>query len=199
QDRADRQEGSYDKAARRGWGNVARRGAGVLSEPSDRSAAGQWRAAVARAREEDWEPEVWVEEAQEEDAEPRKRAGQHQRPGPPRRGRTGDAGWTASPSPSRSPSASATPSPQSRPRQRIPRGVAEELSAAVGAKRAASVVERLADANRAYERDRFQDARRILKPLAEEAPQVAAVRHLLGLTSYQMGRWREAIRELEAH
>jgi tetratricopeptide (TPR) repeat protein len=68
----------------------------------------------------------------------------------------------------------------------------------VGARQAAKAERRLAEAVRAYERDRYQDARRILKPLAASAPDAAAVRELHGLTLYRMGRWADAIRELEA-
>jgi tetratricopeptide (TPR) repeat protein len=51
---------------------------------------------------------------------------------------------------------------------------------------------------RAYERDRYQDARRLLRPMAEAAPDAPAVRELLGLTLYRMNRWTEALKELEA-
>lgn len=51
---------------------------------------------------------------------------------------------------------------------------------------------------RAFERDRFREAQRLLGDLAEEAPAVAAVRELHGLTLYHLARWAEARRELEA-
>ncbi|MDQ3147259.1 MAG: tetratricopeptide repeat protein, partial [Actinomycetota bacterium] len=57
---------------------------------------------------------------------------------------------------------------------------------------------RLAEAVEAYEHGRFRDARRLLRNLAERVPGSAAVRELHGLTLYQLGRWREAIRELDA-
>jgi tetratricopeptide (TPR) repeat protein len=57
---------------------------------------------------------------------------------------------------------------------------------------------RLAEATKAYERDRFVDARKILKPLADRAPGSPAVRELYGLTLYRMGNWKLAINELEA-
>lgn len=50
-----------------------------------------------------------------------------------------------------------------------------------------------------YERDRLDDARRILKSLCDEAPASAAVRELYGLTLYRMGRWREALGQLAAY
>lgn len=79
----------------------------------------------------------------------------------------------------------------------VPDDVRAELSSALG-RRAAALEPRLAEAVRAYEGDRYQEARRALKAVAGAAPDVGAVRELLGLTLYRMGRWREAIRELEA-
>jgi tetratricopeptide (TPR) repeat protein len=59
------------------------------------------------------------------------------------------------------------------------------------------VQDRLQDAAGAYERERYRDALRIVSPLAERAPGSAAIRELLGLTLYRLGRWRGAIKELE--
>jgi tetratricopeptide (TPR) repeat protein len=56
----------------------------------------------------------------------------------------------------------------------------------------------LKDAARAFERERYQDARKLLRRLAERAPGVAAVRELYGLTLYRMGSYRLAAKELEA-
>jgi tetratricopeptide (TPR) repeat protein len=50
----------------------------------------------------------------------------------------------------------------------------------------------------AYERNRFTDALRAIKPVADEAPGVAAVRELAGLAAYRAGRWRSAAAHLEA-
>jgi tetratricopeptide (TPR) repeat protein len=61
------------------------------------------------------------------------------------------------------------------------------------------LVERAESAYGAYERGRYQDALRAIKPVAEETPSVAAVRELTGLAAYRSGKWREAIRHLEAH
>jgi tetratricopeptide (TPR) repeat protein len=60
------------------------------------------------------------------------------------------------------------------------------------------LVERAESAYGAYERGRFQDALRAIKPVAEEAPGVAAVRELTGLAAYRSGKWREASRHLVA-
>jgi tetratricopeptide (TPR) repeat protein len=96
----------------------------------------------------------------------------------------------------------ATPSPspagRSRVRKRVPQEIASEIEKEAGARRSGRLVDRLADATRAYERERYRDARSILRPLAEEAPGSAAVRELLGLTEYRLGHWRDASRQLEA-
>jgi tetratricopeptide (TPR) repeat protein len=59
-------------------------------------------------------------------------------------------------------------------------------------------VERAQAAYTAYERGRYQEALRTIKPVADEAPAVAAVRELAGFAAYRSGRWREALRHLEA-
>lgn len=73
-----------------------------------------------------------------------------------------------------------------------------ELVKALGASRGARANERLRDAAHAFERERYPDARALLKPLAEQAPQAATVRELLGLTYYRLGQWKNAVVELEA-
>ena len=82
---------------------------------------------------------------------------------------------------------------------KVPAELADELERAVGAKQAAKLGERLANARRAFERERYQDARLLLVPVAQEAPEVAAVRELLGLTLYRLERWKAAAAELEAY
>lgn len=58
--------------------------------------------------------------------------------------------------------------------------------------------ERMRDAARAFERERFEEARDLLRPVAAKAPQAAVVRELLGLSYYRLGRWKKAASELEA-
>lgn len=72
------------------------------------------------------------------------------------------------------------------------------LKRAIGAKSLDRVEERIKDASRDFRRERFEQARRILKPLAESAPTAESVRELLGLTYYRLGRWKLAVAELEA-
>jgi tetratricopeptide (TPR) repeat protein len=73
-----------------------------------------------------------------------------------------------------------------------------ELRRLVGAKRAAVLSERVATAAGAFSRERYPDALRMLRPIAEEVPQSAVVRELYGLTLYRLGRYRLAAAELEA-
>lgn len=95
----------------------------------------------------------------------------------------------------------AAPSAPRRPvrqDERVDAGdVVGDLARDVGPSHAPKLAERLADAGRAFARERYQDARRILRPLAGRAPGSAAVRELHGLTLYRLGRWRDAVRELE--
>ncbi|MEI7623519.1 MAG: tetratricopeptide repeat protein [Actinomycetes bacterium] len=76
--------------------------------------------------------------------------------------------------------------------------VREQLSRAVGTARTERVERRLAEAAEHFEAERFGDAARILKKLVDEAPTVAAVHELYGLTLYRQEKWKQAARELEA-
>lgn len=87
-----------------------------------------------------------------------------------------------------------------RPKRKpaLPDEVVDELVRVVGSRRAPKLSERLDGARRSFERERYEEARRILNLLAKEAPSAAAVRELLGLTFYRLGKWRQAAAELEA-
>jgi tetratricopeptide (TPR) repeat protein len=76
--------------------------------------------------------------------------------------------------------------------------VVEELAGAIGKAKAARVADRLAAAARAYERDRYPEALRITRELVDRVPESAAARELHGLVCYRLGRWREAVRHLDA-
>ena len=73
-----------------------------------------------------------------------------------------------------------------------------ELRSTVDRDQSGRVARRLSEAVEAYERDRYEDALRTLRPIAKLAPTSPTVRELLGLTLYRLGKWRPAIRELEA-
>ena len=80
----------------------------------------------------------------------------------------------------------------------LPDDIRDELTGAAGRARGAKLAERLAAAARAYARDRYPEAQRLTKSLVTEVPGSASARELHGLVSYRMGRYREAVRHLEA-
>jgi Tetratricopeptide repeat len=101
--------------------------------------------------------------------------------------------------------------PSDRPRRTASTGAADadtdadvqgtsagDLHKAVAPDRLARFEARLHEADAAFRRDRFEEARRILRPLANQAPRASSVRELYGLTLYRLGRWAQAARELEA-
>jgi tetratricopeptide (TPR) repeat protein len=88
---------------------------------------------------------------------------------------------------------------RSRDRRRpVDAATAASIEDLVGAQRGARLNERLVAAATALERNRLDEAQRIIRPLVDELPQVAAVRRISGLTAYRLGRWRRAVEELEA-
>lgn len=118
---------------------------------------------------ETWEPEIWIDE--------------------------GDVRGTAAGAVGRG------RKPARRPATPVEEGALEpdpSVRRAVPGARLERFEQRLKDASRAFRRERFDEARRILRPLAEQAPTAETVRELLGLTYYRLGRWKLAISELEA-
>jgi tetratricopeptide (TPR) repeat protein len=174
-----------------------------------------WRDTAAKAgdRPERWEPEeVWIVEPESgadrdgwddgvRQARPGgtgRKAGTRGGSGAPQRvGRAGTEPQAveehATTAPARDPKAA------SGHRRNIPQPVVAELASAAGNQRGAKLAGRLADATHAYERERYQEARRILRPLAEEVPDAVAVQELYGLVLYRMGQWVMAARHLEVY
>ena len=72
------------------------------------------------------------------------------------------------------------------------------LVRALGEAKGGRAAGRLDQAARAFRTERFEDALRLLAPLARDAPEVAEVRELHGLVLYRLGRFEAATRELEA-
>ncbi|HKY67119.1 MAG TPA: tetratricopeptide repeat protein, partial [Acidimicrobiales bacterium] len=101
---------------------------------------------------------------------------------------------------SRGPVEDETPPPGGRSARKTSgaEGSDDELRKAVGPTRVARFEGRLKEASDAFRRERYDEARRILRPLAEQAPGASSVRELYGLTLYRLGRWAQAKRELEA-
>jgi tetratricopeptide (TPR) repeat protein len=164
---------------------VARRGAQEVTRPDDDtrvSASEVWRQAVAKADEgKVWEPdETWILEPEEE-AEPAPPKASGPKAPRPRDLATGREG---------------TPSPGGF-RKKLPKPVVEELSQAAGTDRGAKLANRIADATYAYEKERYLEARRTLRALAEEVPTSATVRELYGLVLYRTGQWAAAAKQLQ--
>ena len=131
---------------------------------------------------EPWEPEeVWISEPVEET--PHRQQALRAEPGRQRDLATGREGVAA---------------PGGR-RRTVPRQVVDELSSSAGPLRGAKLATRIADASYAFERERYQEARRILRALIEEAPNSPAARELNGLVLYRTGQWSAAAKEFERY
>ena len=178
--RADARAKDDEKGKGAGWGGVARKGAGRLRDASGPGnppsrASEAFRAAAGPQT---WEPEVWIDEGEVRDEARGAVARGRDEPPAGTRGRSRRRGQTTS-----------------------EEGVDvsdASLRQAAGPARADRFEDRLRDASRAFRRDRFEEARKILRPLAEAAPTAVPVRELLGLTYYRLGRWKQAVAELEA-
>ncbi len=83
-------------------------------------------------------------------------------------------------------------------RRSVPRRVVDEVTATAGKAKGEKLAARLADATYSYEKERYGDALRVLRPLAAEVPGSAAVRELFGLALYRSGQWVQAATQLEA-
>lgn len=90
-----------------------------------------------------------------------------------------------------------TEAPKRRALKPLDPEVAAELTEALGAQRGARLTERLAQASEALDRERFQEARRIATAIAKEAPSVSAAHELVGLASYRLGLYKQAVSALE--
>lgn len=75
---------------------------------------------------------------------------------------------------------------------------AEELVPLVGARRAPRLARAATEAATAFAEERYGEARRLLRPVVEEAPAWPSGRELSGLILYRLGRYRAAAKELEA-
>ena len=82
-------------------------------------------------------------------------------------------------------------------RRRRSTEAADELARVAG-RNAKSAQDQLARAAEAYAAGRERDAARLLRPLRDAYPDVAAVRELLGLVQYRLGNYPAATKELIA-
>jgi len=163
----------------RAWGGLARRGAG-------RAAAGDYTPHPTTAKEatesagDAWVPDEWIDEGELRDEA------------------TGAVDRSRSAAGRRQSTSSRRDDTGETPPVRDDAGGGDDVRRAVPPNRLARFEARLDDASDAFRRERYEDARRTLKPLAEQAAGAASVRELYGLTLYRLGRWAQAQRELEA-
>ena len=68
----------------------------------------------------------------------------------------------------------------------------------LGEKKGKRMHRRLVAASKAFEAERFDDARAELVPVVADAPKLVEGRELMGLARYRLGQWKFAIEELEA-
>ncbi len=113
-------------------------------------------------------------------------------PPPPSRGR-GDEEWVRDERPGRVERADEVVDVGPKPEVDV-----AEFESLVTSRRAKTLAGRVAEAADHYAHERYVDARRLLRPIAEEVPGSATVRELYGLTQYCLGNWNEAARQLEA-
>jgi len=75
--------------------------------------------------------------------------------------------------------------------------VVEEFEKKIGSRGSARAIKRYEAALQAFEAHRYEDARKILNPMAKEYSDVSAVHEMLGLCLYRAGQWKRALDELE--
>jgi tetratricopeptide (TPR) repeat protein len=152
------------------WGSLARRGAGRVKDGGPAQASEAWREAVEDA--------LGAPPTQQQQDE-----------------------WIRVDEPEdvrRAASGAVKRGSRKRPEPSVEVDADEVASAAQGASHIPRLGARLNDAAKAFERERFTDAQRILRPLAERAPRSAPVRELYGLTLYRLGKWKLAVAQLDA-
>ena len=75
--------------------------------------------------------------------------------------------------------------------------VVEEFERSIGQRASVRALKRYEAALQAFEAHRYDEAKKILNPMAKEYPEVSAVHEMLGLCLYRAGQWKRALNELE--
>jgi len=87
---------------------------------------------------------------------------------------------------------------RSRRVERVEVHIAEESLAGLTQSQRDRVRRRMGEAAAAFEAERYEQCRKILHPLVERHSIVPELRELTGLCLYRLGKWRPALRHLEA-
>lgn len=198
----ERRSQETDWSEKPDWGGVARRGAARVdpkrgrtsgiapprSRPEE-SADGESDAVAVERVEVRPQAEEWILESVEVEAHDAVRRGGRRSDGGSQRAKRGasrSAGGDQATTGKKSPSGSSAVATH---------GLFDGLGSA---QRAELLQKRLQEASRAYGRERYGDALKVLRPLVRDASGVAEVRELAGLCYYRLGRWKDALRELKA-
>ncbi len=170
----------------KGWGSVARKARNVLAEDAmDRTAQTRSDDIENRRRRPEHHEDVWVLEEILDGAGAKRPSRAKANGKPAARG-------------SRDKTVEGTSRPSGRRGEvDLSSEIVEELAGMGGRDQALNLAERLAAAARAYDRDRYFDAKRITGKLLDQVPGSAAAQELHGLICYRLARWTEAIRHLE--
>jgi tetratricopeptide (TPR) repeat protein len=176
------------------WGNVARRGAREVTARNEEGEQQTARFSDDQERRQTAQPprpEPWVRRDGSKD--------EWEDTAPKSRGR---GAAKANAGPTRNADASTTAMSTRSSRKALPPEIAAEIRNAAYVATALHrehLVEKAESAYGAFDRGRYQDSSRAIKVVAEECPSVAAVRELAGLAAYRSGKWREAVRHLQAY
>ncbi|MEK7295680.1 MAG: tetratricopeptide repeat protein, partial [Actinomycetota bacterium] len=87
--------------------------------------------------------------------------------------------------------------PTARTLAHVEATVAKAITAAVGAEDAKRTIERFALALDAFERERYQDAKKSVMPIVKKCGGIALVHEVAGLSLYRLGQWNDAADQLE--
>jgi len=90
-----------------------------------------------------------------------------------------------------------TTSPDRKKARKVAIDVQSQFVAAVGPRRATRMAEQFAEATIAFDRDRVDDARRLLLAMGREALSAPCAHELMGLIRYRSREWKKAAAELE--
>ncbi|MEO5973983.1 MAG: tetratricopeptide repeat protein [Ilumatobacteraceae bacterium] len=87
--------------------------------------------------------------------------------------------------------------PSARAMAHVEATVAKAIEAAVGADDAKRTIERFALALDAFERERYQDAKKSVMPIVKKCAGIPLVHEVAGLSLYRLGQWNDAADQLE--
>lgn len=90
-----------------------------------------------------------------------------------------------------------TTSPDRKKARKVAGDVLSQFTAAVGPRRAHRMADQFAEATIAFDRDRIDDARKMLTAMGKEAMSAPCAHELMGLIRYRLRDWKKAAAELE--